>query len=164
MTHIDVNEYTFGIHSGGIPQPVSNFVDVGPGYFSTMGIPIVRGREFTTEDATLDPRSIIVNEALARREYPNEDPIGHRISFGPDQQGNQQWLDIVGVVGNVRQYRADQEPVPIIYAPNSGQPSRAQNLLIRTSGDPMSVAGPVRAALQVEEIGGAHESAVVASL
>jgi len=129
-------------------QPVSNFVDVGPGYFSTMGIPIVRGREFTTEDATLEARAIIVNEALARREFPNQDAVGHRISFGPDEQGNQQWLDIVGVVGNVRQYRADQEPVPIIYAPNSVQPSRAQNLLIRTSGDPMGVAGPVRAALQ----------------
>ncbi len=129
-------------------QPVSNFVDVGAGYFSTMGIPIVRGREFTREDTTLDPRVIIINEAMARREFPNEDPIGHRFSFGPDEQGNQQWLDIVGVVGNVRQYRADQEPVPITYAPNSGAPSRAQNLMIRTTGDPMSVAGPVRAALQ----------------
>jgi predicted permease len=129
-------------------QPVSNYVDVGPGYFATMGIPVVRGREFTREDARLDPRAIIINEALARREFPNEDPIGHRISFGPDEKGNQQWLDIVGVVGNVRQYRADQEPVPIIYAPNSSQPSRAQNLMIRTSGDPMSVAGSVRSALQ----------------
>ena len=52
------------------------------------------------------------------------------------------------MVGNVRQYRADQEPVPITYAPNSGAPSRAQNLMIRTTGDPMSVAGSVRAALQ----------------
>ena len=129
-------------------QPVSNFVDIGAGYFSTMGIPVVRGREFTREDTTLDPRVIIINEAMARREFPNEDPIGHRFSFGPDERGEQQWVEIVGVVGNVRQYRADQEPVPITYAPNSGAPSRAQNLMIRTKGDPMSVAGPVRAALQ----------------
>ena len=128
--------------------PVSNFVDVGPGYFATMGIPVVRGREFTREDAKLEPRAIIINEALARREFANDDPIGHRISFGPDQQGNQQWLDIIGVVGNVRQYRADQEPVPIIYAVSSSQPSRAQNLMIRTAGDPMAVAGSVRGALQ----------------
>jgi putative ABC transport system permease protein len=129
-------------------QPVSNFVDVGAGYFSTMGIPILRGREFSREDATLDPRTIIINEAMAGREYPNEDPIGHKFSFGPDEKGNEQWVEIVGVVGNVRQYRADQEPVPITYAPNTGNPSRAQNLMIRSKGDPMSVAGSVRAALQ----------------
>ena len=129
-------------------QPLSNFVDVGANYFSTMGIPVVSGREFTTKDMTLDPRVIIINEAMARREFPNVDPIGRRFSFGPDEQDNEQWVEIVGVVGNVRQYRADQEPVPITYAPNTGSPSRAQNLMIRTAGDPMSIAGPVRAALQ----------------
>ena len=129
-------------------QPISSYVDVGPDYFSTMGIPIVRGREFTTQDATLDPRVIIINEAMARREFPNEDPLGHRFSFGQDEQGNEQWVEIVGVAGNVRQYRADQEPVPITYAPTTGSPSRAQNLMIRTTGDPMSIAGSVRAALQ----------------
>ena len=129
-------------------QPLSNFVDVGANYFSTMGIPVVSGREFTTEDMTLDQRVIIINEAMARREFPNVDPIGRRFSFGPDEQDNEQWVEIVGVVGNVRQYRADQEPVPITYAPTTGSPSRAQNLMIRTAGDPMSIAGPVRAALQ----------------
>jgi len=129
-------------------QPITNFVDIGPNYFATMGIPIVRGREFTKEDATLDPRVIIINEAMARREFPNEDPIGHKFSFGPDDKGVEQWVEIIGVVGNVRQYRADQEPVPITYAPNSSSPSRAQNLMIRTKGDPMRVAGSVRAALQ----------------
>lgn len=129
-------------------QPISNYVDVGAGYFSTMGIPIVRGREFTREDATLDPRVIVINEAMARREFPNQDPIGHRFSFGPDEKGNPQWVEIIGVVGNVRQYRADQEPVPITYAPNSSAPGRAQNLVIRTTGDPMSIAGSVRSALQ----------------
>jgi putative ABC transport system permease protein len=129
-------------------QPLTHLVDVGPGYFSTMGIAVLRGRELTTQDAILDPRAIVINEALARRDFPNEDPIGHRYSFGPDEQGNPQWVEIVGVVGNVRQYRADQEPVPITYASYTSFPSRAQNLMIRTSGDPMSVAGAVRAALQ----------------
>ena len=129
-------------------QPVSNFVDVGAGYFSTMGIPLLRGREFGAQDMTLDPRVILINDAMAKREFPNEDPIGHRFSFGPDEKGNQQWLEIIGVVGNVRQYRADQEPVPITYAPSSSAPSRAQNLMIRTTGDPMKVAGLVRGALQ----------------
>lgn len=129
-------------------QPLSHYLDVGAGYFSTMGIPIVRGREFTREDATLEPRVIIINEAMARREFPNQDPIGHRFSFGPDEQGNPQWVEIIGVAGNVRQYRADQEPVPMTYAPNSSAPGRAQHLVIRTTGAPMSIAGAVRSALQ----------------
>ena len=129
-------------------QELTHLVDVGPAYFSTMGIQILKGREFTRQDAVEDPRTIIVNEALARREFPNEDPIGHRFSFGPDEQGNQQWVEIIGVAANVRQYRADQEPVPITYAPFTSLPSRAQNLMIRTAGDPMGLAGSVRTALQ----------------
>jgi putative ABC transport system permease protein len=105
-------------------QPVTNFVDVGPGYFSTMGIPVLRGREFGRQDAVEDPRVIIINDAMARRDFPNEDPVGHRFSFGPDEKGNQQWVEIIGVVGNVRQYRADQEPVPITYAPNTAAHAR----------------------------------------
>ena len=132
----------------GNEQPLTHIVDVGPGYFSTMGIPVLKGREFSAQDATLNPRTMLVNEAFARRDYPNEDPIGHRLSFSTDEKGNQQWIEIVGVVGNVRQYRADEEPVPIVYVPFTSVPSRAQNLMIRTAGDPLSVAGAVRAALQ----------------
>lgn len=129
-------------------QPLSNYVDVGPDYLNTMGIPILRGREFTTQDLVPDPRVILINEAMAKREYPNQDPIGHRFSFDTDDAGNPDWVEIVGVVGNVRQYRADEEPVPITYAPSSSAPSRAQNLMIRTAANPATVAGSVRAAVQ----------------
>lgn len=129
-------------------QPLTHYLDVGPGYFATLGIPVLRGREFTAQDAVANARAVVINEAMARREYPDTDPIGRRFSFGPDDQGNPQWLDIVGVVGNVRQYRADQDPVPMTYAPTIAAPGRAQNLLIRTAGEPMAVAGAVRAALQ----------------
>ena len=129
-------------------QPVTNFVDIGADYFATMGIPVLRGREFSAQDMTENPNTIIINDAMAKRDFPNEDPIGHRFSFGPDEKGEQQWVEIIGVVGNVRQYRADQEPVPITYAPFSSAPGRAQNLMIRTTGDPKATAGSVRAALQ----------------
>ena len=129
-------------------QPITNYVDVSAGYFDTMGIAVLKGREFTTQDATLDPRVVVINEAMARRDFPNDEPIGHRLSFGQDERGNPDWVEIIGVVANVRQYGADQEPVPMTYAPSSSSPSRAQNLVVRTSGDPMSIAGPVRAALQ----------------
>jgi putative ABC transport system permease protein len=129
-------------------QPLSNYVDVGAGYFGTMGIPVLRGREFTAQDMVPDPRVILINEAMAKRDFPNDDPVGHRFSFEQDEKGNTDWLEIVGVVGNVRQYRADEDPVPITYAPSSAAPSRAQNLMVRTSVDPMTIAGSVRAALQ----------------
>jgi putative ABC transport system permease protein len=129
-------------------QPLTNYVDVGPGYFSTLGIAVLKGREFSRQDAVENPRVLIINEAMARREYPDVDPIGRRFSFGNDEQGNPQWLEIIGVVGNVRQYRADQEPVPITYAPYSSFPARPQNVVVRTAGDPMAVAGSVRTALQ----------------
>jgi putative ABC transport system permease protein len=129
-------------------RPLTHLVDAGPRYFSTMGIPILRGREFTDEDAVVDPRAIVINEALARRDYPNEDPVGHRYSFGQNEKGEPRWVEIVGVVGDVRQYRADEEPVPMTYVPFTAVPSRAQNLMIKTAGDPMRVARAVRAALQ----------------
>ena len=126
-------------------QPQTHLVDVGAGYFSTMGIPVLQGREFTPQDMVLNPRVILINEAMASREYPNENPVGHRFSF---EQGNADWLEIVGVVGNVRQYRADEAPVPMTYAPSTSVPSRAQNLMIRTAGEPMAIAGSIRSALQ----------------
>lgn len=129
-------------------QPVTHFVAVGAGYFATMGVPLLSGRDFAARDLVLNPTTIVINDALARRDFPNESPIGHRYSFGNDNAGNPEWMEIVGVVGNVRQYRADQEPVPIAYMPMSDSPSRAQNLVIRSAGDPMAVAGPVRAVLQ----------------
>jgi predicted permease len=129
-------------------QPLAFYVDVSAGYFATMGIPVLRGREFTPADAVPDPRVIVINEAMARREFPDVDPIGHRFSFGEDEQGNPEWVEIVGVVGNVRQYRADREPAAMAYAPNSASPGRPQNLVIKTAGEPMAIAGSVRAALQ----------------
>jgi ABC-type antimicrobial peptide transport system permease subunit len=85
---------------------------------------------------------------MARREFADTDPIGRRFSFGSGEDGEPEWVEIVGVVGNVRQYRADQDPVAMTYAPYTAVPARAQNLLIRTSGDPLAAAGAVRAALQ----------------
>ena len=129
-------------------QPLTNYVEASPGYFSTMGIPVLRGREFADPDAVENPRTIVINEAMARREFPDVDPLGRRFSFGPGEDGKPDWVEIVGVVGNVRQYRADQDPVPMVYAPYSASPARAQNLMIRTGGNPLAVAGAIRAALQ----------------
>jgi len=90
----------------------------------------------------------MINEAMARREWPGQDAVGQRLTFGPGDNGQPEWLDIVGVVGNVRQYGVDQEPVPITYVPHSASPSQPLTIMVRAAGDPASVAGSLRAALQ----------------
>lgn len=129
-------------------QAEGNWVGVSPGYFATLGIPVLRGREFEARDAVEDPATIVVNEAMARREFGVEDPIGRRFSFGPDETGEPQWSEIIGVVGNVRQYRADQDPVPMVYGVHTASPQSAQTLIVRAAGDPMAVAGSLRSAIQ----------------
>jgi putative ABC transport system permease protein len=130
-------------------QPLSHFLSASPGYFATLGIPVLRGREFEPRDAVVDPRVIVINEAMARREFADSDPIGQRFSFGPSGPGGDpEWLEIVGVVGNVRQYRADEEPVPITYTVHTSAPQQAMTVLVRTAGRPTAVAASVRAAIQ----------------
>jgi putative ABC transport system permease protein len=129
-------------------SPTSHYLEVSPGYFAALGIPVLKGRQFADQDATENPRTLVINEALARREFPDQDPIGQRLSFGPGPDGGQQWRDIVGVVGNVRQYRADEAPVPMTYAVHTSNPQRGYSLVVRADGDAMALASSVRARLQ----------------
>jgi putative ABC transport system permease protein len=87
---------------------------------------------------------------MARREWPGENAIGKRITFGPPDPGSNdpEWLEVVGVVGNIRQYGVDQEPVPTTYVPHTSAPTQALTIMVRSAGDPSSVTGSVRAALQ----------------
>ena len=82
--------------------PHADFSLSSPGYFSTMGIPRLRGRDFTDADRYGSDPVVIISEALARQSFPNEDPIGRRLQCGLDGE-SMKWMTIVGVVGNVRQ-------------------------------------------------------------
>jgi putative ABC transport system permease protein len=143
-----------GFQVGGRPEvplhqsPIGHYLEVSPGYFSAMGIPLLKGREFNAQDAIENPRVIVINEAMARREFPNQEALGQRFSFTPDRNGQPQWLEIVGVVGNVRQYRADEAPVPMTYAVHTANPQRAYSLLVRSDGDAMALSASIRAAIQ----------------
>ena len=128
--------------------PIGHFLEVSPGYFTAMGIPLLKGREFSAQDAVENPRTVIINEAMARREFPNADALGQRFSFGPGPDNQPQWLEIVGVVANVRQYRADEAPVPMTYVVHTSSPQRAYSLVLRTDGDAMALSSSVRAAVQ----------------
>lgn len=125
---------------------------VGAGYFHAMSIPLARGREFSESDTASAPAVAIINQVLARRFWPNEDPIGKRIRFSSD------WLTIVGVCNEVKHARLDETVEPEIYAAYLQVPpamldlgGRDQHYVIRMAGASGSVAASVRAAIHSED-------------
>ena len=119
---------------------------VTDGYFATMRIPVVKGREFSDRDTLSGPRVAVVNEALARKHWPNESPIGRRVAFSRDEP---QWYEIVGIVGNIKHRGLDAADRPELYVPYR-QPLfanwtvRPMYLAVRTDADPQAVAATVR--------------------
>jgi len=113
---------------------------VSPDYFQAMGIPLRLGRTFTERDTEGSPRVVIINEALAQRFFPDEDPIGKRVK-GPTSPD---WLSIVGIVGDVRHLGLDKELTPEIYLPLLQNPSGFMTLVVHTTSDPMELATVLR--------------------
>ena len=95
---------------------ISQFTVASEGYFSTMAIPLLRGRNFTELDDTRSPRIAIVSRTFARKFFGDEDPVGKRIMLGrPGPQNN--WLQIVGMVGDVKAERLEGDDTPMVYRP-----------------------------------------------
>ena len=118
-------------------------------YFQTMSIPLVRGRYFDARDTEAEGAVVIIDEALARKYWPGEDPLGKRVSF---ESVNQQprWREVVGVVGHVRNEGLEGESRAQYYVPyGSGSSTGGTNLFVavRTDGDPSSLAPSVRGAI-----------------
>ena len=113
-------------------------------YFAAMGIPLLRGRTFTDADGPGAPPVAVINERMAQRLMPREDPIGRRIRFG----SNADWITIVGVIGDVRHSALESEPAPELYTWYLQGPPVNPFLVVRTSSDAASVAAAVRAAVQ----------------
>ena len=125
----------------------ADFQSVSSGYLRTMRIPLVSGREFTSQDGENTPPVVIVSENLARRFWPDEDPIGKRIQVRPTPTTIRS-LSIVGVAGDVKQFMFDPGPRLTLYVPFSQVPRSSMGLVLRTSGDPMSAIASVRAQIQ----------------
>ncbi len=123
------------------PPSVDNRV-VTPDYFSVMRIPVQHGRAFTDGDRDGSAPVAIVSESMARKYWPGEDPVGHRLRTpkGP-------WVTIVGICGDVIQDWFDKRNVPTLYRPFAQSPSDYFGIVVRTAGDPTSVAPSVRQAL-----------------
>jgi len=117
--------------------PVASVSIVTPGYFSSMSIPLVRGRFFTEGDRARAPQVAIVSQSLARIHFQDVDPVGQRLFV---QWGRETPYEIVGVVGDVKHDGLDQDSMPTVYFPEAQEPERAATLVIRTSADPMKLA------------------------
>jgi putative ABC transport system permease protein len=115
---------------------------VTPDYFQILRQPIVEGRSFTEHDDAKSPDVAVINQAMALHRWPGEDPVGKRMSF--DQGKN--WVRIAGVVGDAKEYGLDRAVQDEVYTPMA-QNGFGNNLLVRTSGDPMGVAQAIRAAI-----------------
>ena len=126
-----------------VNAPNAVFSVVAPGAFATLGIPLRAGRDFHDADTYDAPFTVIINEALARKAFPGQDPIGHLLFCGFDSLAP---MKIVGVVGDVRQYGPAREPSPEIYMPYEQHPRTATALSIvaRAAGDPTSLSTAMR--------------------
>jgi putative ABC transport system permease protein len=120
-----------------------------PNYFRAMGIPLLQGREFDDRDTGGKPDVVIVNQKMAQRYWPDGDAIGKRIKIGPPE--HEPWVTIVGVVGNVNHTGLDAEPDLATYEPHAKRPWSEMTLLVRTVGDPLSLAAPVQRELKNAE-------------
>jgi predicted permease len=130
-----------------ITGPDAVFSVVSPGTFATLGIPLRRGRDFSDGDSYDAPFTAVINEALARQAFPNQDPVGHSIFCGLDSMNP---MKIVGVVGNIRQHGPARESLPEIYMPYEQHPQPATDLsvLVRTSLEPGAISPVVREKIQ----------------
>ena len=120
-------------------------VRVAPNFFETMEIPLLRGRQFTERD-NVPPASVaIINEAAARKFFPDEDPIGRRVGHSLETSGE---IEIVGVVRDAK-YNALREPAPpTMYSPYGQTPVGQMAFVVRTAGDPAMAMPAIRAAVQ----------------
>jgi putative ABC transport system permease protein len=120
---------------------------VGPDYFRAIGTPLVRGRDFTPQDSANAPAVAIINETMARRFWPNEDPIGKRLRIG-NPEFNPQPREIIGVVKDTVIRSIGEEPKPVTYRPLAQQYSQWLTLVVHTAGNPKALLPAVRREVQ----------------
>jgi putative ABC transport system permease protein len=133
-------------------QPTAEFKGVTPDWLRALGARVLRGRDFTEADTLEAPGVVLINETMARRYFPNQDPIGQRFKMGSNQPplsatnvwGLPEWSEIVGVVSDVKSLNAQPEAVPEVYVPYWQYPMQNPTILVRSTGDPTILADAIR--------------------
>jgi len=123
-------------------EPLLSNAEAGPDFFRTMGIPLLRGREFSAADSTKDARPVaVINQTMAGRYWRNEDAIGKRFKLA-DPNFKSPWFSVVGVVGDIREQGLENASGLTAYVPSAG--SMYDDIIIRTRGDPLALSATVR--------------------
>jgi predicted permease len=141
------NQFSFTIEGRSAESersPVAEFASVSPGHFRALEIPILAGRNFTDSDDDKALPVALVDQTLARQYWPNEDPTGKRIKVGGPLQSTNPWLNIVGVVGDVRTDSLESQGLPHIYLPDFQAPSFDSVIYLRSAGDPGTLGDAIR--------------------
>ena len=137
-----------GLHLEDGPRPEPSWrVEwrrVSADYFRTVGLPLRRGRPFTSADNDEAASVVIINEAMAKKYWPNEDPHGQRIVVHEGVYGSS---EIIGIVGDVRRRGRDQAAPPVMYVPYHRRPRPVVGLFVRAEREPMALASAVKAAI-----------------
>ena len=121
-------------------RPEADYTMVTPNFFATLQIPLLQGRHFTAQDTLNAPLAIVINDTLAERLWPNQNAIGKRLRVGFEEKQR----EVVGVVGSIKQTTLDSEARPAMYLPHLQAPTPGLTLLVRTHGEPLSMAAVVR--------------------
>jgi putative ABC transport system permease protein len=121
-------------------RPNADYTIVTPGFFETLRIPLLRGRQFTDRDGPDAAGVIIINDALAQRYWPNEDPLGKRLTVGFEKSPR----EIVGIVATIKQTTLSAGAGHAMYLPHLQRPTGGMSIVVRTDGDPMSLVAAAR--------------------
>jgi len=128
--------------SDGLVETNAHETTMTPDYFQTMGIPVVAGRGFTSGDREGSPLVTVVNEAMVRRFWPGENPLGRRIR-STDAAGDSVWVTVVGVIADVR-IRLNMDPLATYHLPLAQWPQSYQWIILRTAVQPSAISPAVR--------------------
>jgi predicted permease len=128
--------------------PSVNYRVVSPNYFRAMGIPVLQGRAYTDRDNENAPLAMMINQQLERETFPDENPVGKRITFGgTNADGQPRWFEIVGVVANVRSLELREAPTAELYFSAQQDLWPAMSLVVRSIVEPSSLSASVRQAV-----------------
>jgi predicted permease len=126
----------------------TNFRSVSPDYFQAMNIPIMQGRAFTEQDDFNAPARVMINQALAQRDFPGENAVGKRITLRNTMVNNEPiWFEIIGVTANVRSMELREEAPPEFYFTTKQSPFEQMAVVIRSTVEPESLAPSLRQAV-----------------
>ena len=121
----------------------ADWANVSPGYFGVMGIPLLRGRLFRDSDSMSSPPVAVISETLAKKFFPNQDPLGKQLIFGFPPNGNIS-REIVGVVSDIRNESLAKDPGPMMYVPIDQEPIWGSEIVVRSGLSTSAIAAAIR--------------------